>query len=157
VPLPSRGGGLTAEQVGDHLDERDLIGPETARMDMPEALIAAYVELWNRHDLTGLDRMYETPTTTLRADGSMHVLPTDAAVRTFYDGALRAYEAEGYSTCAILDVSTIPAGRHAAVLQGTWAMYRLDGSEIRRWRQTYSLVRRPDGWRIFASIVHAPD
>jgi hypothetical protein len=126
-------------------------------MDTPETLIAAYVELWNRHELTGLDRMYETPTTTLRADGSMQVLPSDAAVRTFYEGALRAYEAEGYSTCAILDVSTIPAGRHAAVLHGTWAMFRSDGSEIRRWRQTYSLVRRPDGWRIFASIVHAPD
>ncbi len=66
-------------------------------MDTPEALVAAYDELWNRHDLTGLDRMYETPTTPLRADGSMQVLTTDTAVREFFDGALLAYEAEGYS------------------------------------------------------------
>jgi hypothetical protein len=130
---------------------------EPAKMDTPASLLAAYAELWNRHDLTGLERMYAVPTTTLRPDGSLHVLTNDAAIRDFYAGALRGYEAEGYATCALIDVATSPAGGRAALAQGTWVMRRPDGSEIRRWRQTYSLALSSDGWRIFASIVHAPD
>jgi len=48
-----------------------------------------------------------------------------------------------------------PIRQHAR-MHGTWILRRPDGGEIRRFRQTYSLVRRPDGWRIFASIIHAP-
>lgn len=125
-------------------------------MDTPEALMTAYVDAWRRHDVSPLDAMHVAPTTTLRADGSLHVLPDTAAILAFYAGALRGFEAEGTVGCDLVDVETRTVGARAALVEGTWIIRHADGSEIRRWRQTYSLVRRAEGWRIFGSIVHAP-
>ncbi len=37
----------------------------------------------------------------------------------------------------------------------TWELLRKDGSILSEWRESYSLVRMGDGWRIFASVDHA--
>jgi hypothetical protein len=45
-------------------------------------------------------------------------------------------------------------GERAVLGTVTWELLREDGSVLRRWRQSYNLVRVEAGWKIFASTHH---
>jgi len=48
----------------------------------------------------------------------------------------------------------VPMGERAVLGTVTWELLREDGSVLRRWRQSYTLVRAEAGWKIFASTHH---
>jgi len=48
----------------------------------------------------------------------------------------------------------VPMGDRVVLGAVTWELLCEDGSVLRRWRQSYNLVRVETGWMIFASTHH---
>jgi hypothetical protein len=51
-------------------------------------------------------------------------------------------------------LAVVPIGALSALATMDWEMLREDGTVIRRWRQSYNLLRVETEWRILASTFH---
>jgi hypothetical protein len=52
------------------------------------------------------------------------------------------------------DLEVISLGQRSALATLMWKNLRDDGSVARQWRQSYNVVRFPEGWRILVSTFH---
>ena len=100
--------------------------------------------------------LYYVPTVTMRGDGTIHCLQSREELARFFQGVVDAYRKDGYSDSRFLDLEAIPIGGRSSLATMDWEMLRGDGSLIRRWRQSYNLVRTGEGWQILVSTFHVP-
>jgi hypothetical protein len=52
------------------------------------------------------------------------------------------------------NLHVVPIGTRSALATMDWQMLREDKTLIRRWRQSYNLLRVGTGWRILAATFH---
>jgi hypothetical protein len=53
-----------------------------------------------------------------------------------------------------MDLEVVAIGARSALASLEWEMLRGDGTVLRRWNQSYNLVRVGDGWKILVSTFH---
>jgi hypothetical protein len=55
---------------------------------------------------------------------------------------------------AFSDLEVVPIGAKSVLATVTWEQWRKDSSVLRKWRQSYNLVRTDGPWQILAATFH---
>ncbi len=113
-----------------------------------------FVRAFCTFDGTQIAARYYVPGIALRADGSIQVMQAQSEVERVFEAAVAGYHREGCRGIRFKDLDVVPMGERAVLGTVTWELLREDGSVLRRWRQSYHLVRAEAGWKIFASTHH---
>jgi hypothetical protein len=120
--------------------------------------VRAFFERYNKAFLSfdgkHVAALYYEPTVTMRGDGSIHCLRSHGELASFFQGVIDTYRKDGYADSNLKNFEVQPIGDLSALATMDWEMLRQDGSLIRRWRQSYNVVRAPGGWRILVATFH---
>lgn len=116
--------------------------------------LGAYIEAFLSSDGGRIARMYNVPSVTVRADGSVHAFRTNDELQAFFQGLADTYSRAGSRKWQYTNLSVQPLGARSAIATLDWEMQREDGSVIRGWRQTYNFVLAEESARILASTFH---
>ena len=100
--------------------------------------------------------LYHIPTVTMRGAGSIHSLQSREELARFFQGVADSYQKDGYAGGSFEEFEVSPIGECSALATMDWEMRRRDGSLIRKWRQSYNLVRAGSSWQILVSTFHVP-
>src|SRR6266851_5752045 len=113
-----------------------------------------FVRAFCTFDGTRIAERYYAPGIALRANGSIDVMQTRQDIEKIFQAAVDGYHRDGCRGIRFKDLDVVPMGERAVLGTVTWELLREDGSVLRRWRQSYNLVRVEAGWKIFASTHH---
>jgi len=128
------------------------VQPQTAS-EIKE-LFNNYTKLFNTRDGAAIASYYHAPSITTRSDGSVHLFQSHLEVRDFFQAVAEKYYAEGQRGSLFIDLDVKLIGSKSVLATLEWQMLREDGSTIRKWRQSYNLIRPLDRWQIMASTAH---
>ena len=115
-----------------------------------------YKDAFDSLDGRRIAALYQIPTVTMRGDGSIHCLQSRDELEGFFQGVVDGYQKDGYVGGRFEGLQVSPIGGRSALATMDWVMLRSDGSLIRKWRQSYNLVRAGSGWQILVSTFHVP-
>jgi hypothetical protein len=118
------------------------------------AFLNKYNETFATFDGEQIAEFYTVPTITMRGDGSIHCFQSREEIVRFFQGVADTYKGEGTKGATIHDLVAVPIGERSALATLTWKNLRADGSMARQWRQSYNVVRFPEGRRILAATFH---
>jgi hypothetical protein len=117
-----------------------------------------FLELYGREfdsaDGTRIAKLYHAPCVTMRGDGSIHSFQSREELTRFFQGVADTYRKDGYRTSRFSNMEVVPIGARSALATVDWELLRADDSVIRKWRQSYNLVREGTGWQILVSTFH---
>jgi hypothetical protein len=117
-----------------------------------------FLELYGREfdsaDGTRIAELYHAPCVSMRGDGSIHSFQSQEELARFFQGVADAYRRDGYRTGRFSHLEVVPIGARSALVTVDWELLRADESVIRKWRQSYNLVRTGNGWQILVSTFH---
>jgi hypothetical protein len=100
--------------------------------------------------------LFHEPAMSVRADGSVMVIPTRADGARLYESVSIAWRAEGYERFETENFEVLALGQDSRLVSFDWLMLSNEGELIRRWRQSYQVIRTKDGWQVFTSTFHKP-
>lgn len=123
-----------------------------------ETEVYAFLDLYRREfdsaDGTRIAKLYHAPCVSVRGDASIHCLQSTEKVTHFFQSVADAYRREGYRSSRFSNVDVLAIGGRSALATLDWEMLRADGSVVRKWRQSYNLVRAGIEWQILLSTFH---
>ncbi len=99
--------------------------------------------------------LFHEPAMSIRADGSVMVVPSHAEGARLYASVAAAWREQGYVQFAMQNFEVIKLGRDSRLVSFDWLMLGNDEALIRQWRQSYQLIRSAQTWRVFTSTIHA--
>ena len=120
------------------------------------AFFENYKDAFDSIDGQRIAALYHIPTVTMRGDGSIHSFQSLEELARFFQGVADNYQKDGYAGGRFEGLQVSPIGGRSVLATMDWEMLRRDGSLIRRWRQSYNLVRVGSGWQILVSTFHVP-
>lgn len=113
-----------------------------------------YAELFDKGSWSEFAELFHTPAVSVRADGSVSLLKTAAEAQAFFEAVSENWKKEGYQYFRISDMSIEGIGTQSRWVTFTWHMHSQDGKEIKRWRQSYQLIRAHKPWCVLSSTFH---
>ena len=120
--------------------------------------VRAFLELYGREfdsaDGVRIAKLYHAPCVTMRGDGSIHCFQSEEELTRFFQGVGDSYRKDGCRTGRFSNFDVAPIGAQSALVTVDWELLRADESVIRKWRQSYNLVREGSGWQILVSTFH---
>jgi hypothetical protein len=100
--------------------------------------------------------LFHEPAMSVRADGSVMLIPTHTDGARLYASVSSAWRAEGYARFETENFEVLALGQDSRLVSFDWLMLSDEGELIRRWRQSYQLIRTHDVWQVFTSTFHKP-
>ena len=122
--------------------------------DAVKKFLADYIDAFLSSDGALIASMYNVPSVTVRADGSIYAFDTQDELQSFFQGLADTYSKAGSRGWRYQGLHVEALGAKSAIATLDWEMQREDGSSIRRWRQTYNFVLGDGRARILASTIH---
>ncbi|MGL4318535.1 MAG: hypothetical protein ACRCTL_18210 [Pseudomonas sp.] len=119
--------------------------------DFFEAFTAAF----RAFDGPLIAQRYAAPYLALSTEGVLKQFSTQEQIGEYFHGIVAQYYSQGCRACRFNALTVTPLGLNSALTSLTWELLRDDDSVVSAWRESYTLMRTPDGLRIFASIDHA--
>ena len=120
--------------------------------------VYAFLDLYRREfdsaDGTRIAKLYHAPCVSMRGDASIHCFQSTEEVTQFFQSVADAYRREGYRSSRFSNVDVLAIGGRSALATLDWEMLRAEGSVVRKWRQSYNLVRPGIEWQILLSTFH---
>jgi hypothetical protein len=120
--------------------------------------VRAFLELYGREfdsaDGKRIAKLYHAPCVTMRGDGSIHSFHSQEDLTRFFQGVADSYRKDGSRTGRFSNLEVVPIGARSALVTVDWELLRADESVIRKWRQSYNLLRVGSGWQILVSTFH---
>lgn len=113
-----------------------------------------YTKLFDARDVATIANYYHAPSISMSSDASVRVFQSHQEAREFVQDVAEEYYAEGQRGSRVVDLDVKLMGSKSVLVTLEWQMLREDGSIIRKWSQSYNLVRPTDRWQILASTVH---
>jgi hypothetical protein len=113
-----------------------------------------YANTFASIDGAAIAKLYHSPCVTVRGDGSVLCLQTRDEVQAFFQKVADGYSREGFHGGPFANLDVVAIGTRSALATLDWEMLREDKTLIRRWRQSYNLLRVGTEWRILASTFH---
>ena len=113
-----------------------------------------YAKAFDSIDGNRIAALYYMPTVTMRGDGSIHCLQSRDDLGRFFQRVADTYYRDGYRSGSFTNLQVVPIGGRSALATMDWELRRADGSVLRQWRQSYNVVRVPNGWQILVSTFH---
>ena len=100
-------------------------------------------------------QLYHAPCVTVRGDGSVYCLQSREEVQAFFQKVADGYYREGYRGGGpFTNLDVVAIGTRSALATMDWELLREDKTVIRRWRQSYNILRVGTEWRVLASTFH---
>ena len=127
---------------------------DSALTDEIRGFFENYAKAFESIDGNRIAALYHVPTVTMRGDGSIHCLQSREDLARFFQGVADTYYRDGYRSGSFANLQVVVIGSRSALATMDWELRRADGSVIREWRQSYNVVRVPDGWQILVSTFH---
>jgi ketosteroid isomerase-like protein len=118
------------------------------------AFLSQYNEAFATYDGDQIAALYCVPMVTMRGDGSIHSFQSREEIARFFQGVVDTYRGEGAQSGTMHDLEVVAIGERSALASATWKNMRPDGSVARQFRNSYNVVRFPEGWRILATTFH---
>jgi len=128
--------------------------PPQAPTDQINKFFDDYNRTFAGRDGTAISMFYSVPSLSMRGDGSTHCFQSREELAAFFKEVADRYEREGASGARFLDLAVQPIGGRSVLATLEWQNTRSDGSVVRKWRQSYNLIRPDDRWQIFVSTFH---
>lgn len=100
-------------------------------------------------------RRYATPYLAIGVDASVQLFESAAEVSRYFQSHLDRYQRQGCRTCHYEKLNVVTLGQASALASVTWRLQSHADEPISAWRESYNLVRRPEGMFICASTDHA--
>jgi hypothetical protein len=100
--------------------------------------------------------LFHEPAMSVRADGSVMLIPTHADGERLYESVANSWRTEGYARFEMENFEVLPLGQDSRLVSFDWLMLSEHGELIRRWRQSYQLIRPQGAWQVFTSTFHKP-
>jgi hypothetical protein len=100
--------------------------------------------------------LFHEPAMSVRADGSVMLIPTHADGERLYESVANSWRAEGYARFEMENFEVLSLGQDSRLVSFDWLMLSEHGELIRRWRQSYQLIRLQEAWQVFTSTFHKP-
>jgi hypothetical protein len=126
----------------------------TRLVDEVRAFLELYTREFDSADGPRIAKLYYAPCVTIRGDGSIHCFQSDEELTRFFQGVADTYRRDGYRSGRFSNLEVVPIGGRSALVSVDWELLRADESVIRKWRQSYNLVRTGSGWQILVSTFH---
>ena len=98
--------------------------------------------------------MFHEPAMSVRADGSVMAIPTHADGAHLYASIASAWQDQGYARFEMENFEVLALGQDSRLVSFDWLMLSNEGKLIRRWRQSYQLIRPQGAWQVFTSTFH---
>lgn len=98
--------------------------------------------------------LFYEPAMSVRADGYVMLIPTHAEGARLYESVASAWRAQGYARFETEDFEVLDLGKDSRLVSFDWLMMSDHGELIRRWRQSYQLIRTQGAWQVFTSTFH---
>ena len=80
--------------------------------------------------------LFHEPAMSVRADGSVMLIPTHADGERLYESVANAWRAQGYARFEMEDFEVLELGQDSRLVSFDWLMLSAHGELIRRWRQS---------------------
>ena len=100
--------------------------------------------------------LFYEPAMSVRADGSVMLIPTHAEGARLYESVASAWRAQGYARFETEEFEVLDLGQDSRLVSFDWLMLSQHGELRRRWRQSYQLIRTQGAWQVFTSTFHKP-
>ena len=126
----------------------------TQLVDEVRAFLELYTREFDSADGPRIAKLYYPPCVTMRGDGSIHCFQSGEELTRFFQGVADTYRRDGYRSGRFSNLEVVPIGGRSALVSVDWELLRADESVIRKWRQSYNLVRTGSGWQILVSTFH---
>ena len=101
----------------------------------------AYGEGFHARSGAQIADFFCTPCISMRGDASIHCFNSRPETDRFFQGVADTYYEEGLRSSDIKNLEVIPIGGRSLIASMDWVFYRGDGTLLKRWRQSYNLVR----------------
>jgi hypothetical protein len=115
-----------------------------------------YQSEFDQQNWASFAALFHEPAMSVRADGSVMVIPTHADGARLYASVSIAWLAEGYARFEMENFEVLALGQDSRLVSFDWLMLSEHGELIRRWRQSYQLIRPQGAWQVFTSTFHKP-
>lgn len=113
-----------------------------------------YADLFDKGPWSKFAELFHSPALSVRANGSVSLLKTAAEAQAFFESVSEDWKKEGYQYFRISNMTVVGMGSQSRWATFTWHMHSQDGKEIKRWRQSYQLIRADKQWRVLSSTFH---
>ncbi len=121
-----------------------------------QAFFEAFASAFRAFDGPIIAQRYVAPYLSLSAEGTLRQFATQEQIGEYFHNIVAQYHNQGCRACRFNTLAVTPLGSNSALASITWELLRSDDSVVSSWRESYTLMRTPDGLRIFTSIDHAP-
>ena len=122
--------------------------------DEVDRFLQRYARAAESMDVADLAVLHSAPCLKVHGDGRIECLPTNEAVRAFFQALASKYGERDHGGGRYLDLTVTEMGTAAALASLTWEQFRTDGSVYRRFRRSYNLIRVGSSWKILAATSH---
>jgi len=111
---------------------------------------------FDQQNWTSFAALFHEPAMSVRADGSVMLIQTHADGERLFKSVANAWRAEGYARFEMENFEALALGQDSRLVSFDWLMLSEHGELIRRWRQSYQLIRPKGAWQVFTSTFHKP-
>jgi hypothetical protein len=116
---------------------------------------ARYRAEFDNANWPGFASLFHEPCLTVRGDGTVRYLNSRAEAAPFFKTVADAWRREGYFRFTTSNFDVVPIGRNGMLVTFDWEMLDKDDRLIRKWRQSYQLVRAGGSLQVLTSMFHA--
>jgi len=97
---------------------------------------------------------YQVPYMAVSTNGAAWLCTTPEEVAEYFQSVLDRHQSRGVKSCTWEDLSYQEVGSHCYLATVTWTMRDGDGQPVSNWRESYNMMKTPQGLKIFTSIDH---
>lgn len=120
------------------------------------AFFKSYQSEFDGRNWRNFAALFHEPAMSVRADGSVMLIPSHLDGARLYESVSQAWEAEGYARFEMQNFEVLVLGENSRLVSFDWLMLSANDELIRRWRQSYQLIRNKEDWQVFTSTFHKP-
>jgi len=114
-----------------------------------------FVDDFSLFDGRVIANRYLVPYIAVSSDGDVWLCNKESEVVTYFQSLLDRHKSQGVVACKYHDLECVPIGNSCFLATVTWTMMGSENCVISTWRESYNLINRETGLKIFTSIDHS--
>lgn len=113
-----------------------------------------FVEDLPSFDGAVIGNRYTVPYLAVSSDGEIWQCSERSEVVEYFQSLLDRHVTRGVLSAKYEDLECMPIGKSCFLATVTWTMMGAENSVISKWRESYNLIKKDSGLKIFTSIDH---
>lgn len=128
-----------------------------ASVSLVEEAVCFFKHYCNEFDSAnwlGFASLFHEPCLTVRADGAVKHLDSRKEAAPFFQKVSEVWRGEGYDRFATSNFDVFSMGSNGMLVTFDWEMLDKDSRLVKKWRQSYQLVRIGGKLQVLTSMFH---